>query len=208
MGNPIFRFTLRHEVLGDLEISEPLGWIDAKLTLERHEDYNSLIEYFNGSFTFYGTNGVTDGGLDRIRLVEQTYAPYATLEMIIEASFHSGYNYITIFSGQLDLTTIKENMLNQAEVAIIRDDFWAKFIARKSTPVDLNATVDLDHNPISQTPHVALNLTSQIIDKVSSYNGSVPALSEDSYVIDLPDGDWIDASGATEIMAPSYSQVA
>src|SRR5688572_16618713 len=167
MGNPIFRFTLRHAEAGNLEITEPDGWMDAKLKLERHEDFSSLVEYFEGAFIFYGTNGVDNGGIDFIRHVEQNYGADATINIEIEVSFDSGRNYEFIFIGQLDLTTINELKDNRAQIAIIRDDFWAKFISRKDTPVNLQATTDLDEEVITPISTVRLNLPSQKI----RYNG-------------------------------------
>lgn len=173
MGNPIFRFTLRHAEVGNLEITEPDGWIDAKLKLERHDDFHSLIEYFEGAFIFYGNNGVDNGGIDFIRYVEQNYGPDATIRIEIEVSFDSAKTYEAIFFGQLDLTTINELKDNRAQIAIIRDDFWAKFISRKDTPVNLQATVDLDDNPISPVDIIYLNLSSQKIQK--QYRGELEA---------------------------------
>ena len=177
MANPVFRFTLNHDIEGSLQISEPIGWLEAKLTLERHEDYHSLIEYFSGSFVFYGSNGSQNGGIDFIRSIEQTYGPDATLEILIELSVDGGLSYTTIFDGQLDLTTIKENKLNQAEIAIIRNDFWAKFIARKDTPIILTDSEDLDGNTRQSIGHILLNMPSQKIYK--QYSGYRSDSTED-----------------------------
>jgi hypothetical protein len=167
MGNPIFRFTLRHQETGSLEITEPAGWMDAKLKLERHEDFHSLVEYFEGAFIFYGTNGVDNGGIDYIRFIEQNYGPDATIGIDIEVSFDSAVTYEFIFIGQLDLTTINELKDNRAQIAIIRDDFWAKFISRKGQPVNLQSTTDLDGQPITPIDKIRLYLPSQKV----RYNG-------------------------------------
>lgn len=161
MGNPIFRFTLRHEIEGSLQVSEMDGWLDSKLKLERHEDFHSLVEYFEGAFIFYGNNGVDNGGIDFIRFIEQNYGPDATLNIDIEVSFDSAVTYEFIFVGQLDLTTLNELKDNRAQIAIIRDDFWAKFISRKSTPVNLQATTDLDGASITPVQNILTILTSQ-----------------------------------------------
>lgn len=170
MGNPIFRFTLRHDIEGSLEITEPDGWLDSKLKLERHEDFHSLVEYFEGAFIFYGNNGVDNGGIDFVRFIEQNYGADATLNIDIEVSFDSAVTYEFIFVGQLDLTTINELKDNRAQIAIIRDDFWAKFISRKSTPVDLQATNDLDEAVLSPVGSVYINLPSQKLRYNGSYN--------------------------------------
>jgi len=158
----IFRFTLSHEILGTQEISEPIGWLDTKLTLERHADFGSLIEYFNGSFTFYGNNGEEDGGIDFIREVESTYGVDAYLGILIELA-PDNYTFETVFTGQLDLSSINEMQDNKAELAIIRDDFWAKFINRYDTQVDIQSDEDLDGDPCNIVEHINLSLTPQII---------------------------------------------
>lgn len=177
MGNPIFRFTLHHAETGSLEITEPDGWMDAKLKLERHEDFHSLVEYFEGAFIFYGTNGVDNGGIDFIRYVEQNYGVDATIEIDIEVSFDSAVTYDFIFSGQLDLSAINELKDNRAQIPIIRNDFWAKFIARKGTPVNLQAITDLDDNAVTPIESIDLVLPSQKV----RYNGRYEWLDSFTY---------------------------
>lgn len=169
MGNPIFRFTLRHAEAGNLEITEPAGWRDCKLKLERHEDFHSLVEYFEGAFIFYGSNGVDNGGIDFIRYVEQNYGVDATLNIEIEVSFDSGFNYEYIFIGQLDLEAINELKDNRAQIPIIRDDFWAKFISRKGTPANLQSTEDADGETITPVENIRIDLPAQKIRYVGSY---------------------------------------
>lgn len=186
MGNPVFRFTLRHAETGSLEITEPDGWIDAKLKLERHEDFHSLIEYFEGAFIFYGTNGVDNGGIDFIRYIEMNYGPDATIGIDIEVSFDSAITFEFIFVGQLDLTTINELKDNRAQIAIIRDDKWAKFISRKDTPVNLEATTDLDDESITPINRIDLNLPSQKVRQI--FSGKF----DNGIFIDDPGDDFLD----------------
>lgn len=198
MGNPIFRFTLRHAETGTLEITEPDGWFEAKLKLERHEDFHSLVEYFEGAFIFYGTNGVDNGGIDFIRYVEQNYGPDATIHIDIEVSFDSAVTYEFIFVGQLDLTTINELKDNRAQIAIIRDDFWAKFISRKETPVNIQATSDLDDAPLTPIDPIHLNLPSQKIQK--QFRGE---LQENVFInqSEMTIGEYIQIDFETEILS-------
>lgn len=168
-GNPTFRFTLTHAIYGSQFISEPVGWKEAKLKLERHEDYHSLIEYFEGSFTFYGNNGVDDGGLDFIKAVERIYGVDANIDILIEISFDDGLTFESVFTGLLDLSDIQEVKNNKAEIPIIRNDFWANFINRRETPVNLQDPVDLDGNPRQIGEALDLLLTTQKVRQV--YNG-------------------------------------
>lgn len=166
MGNPVFRFTLSHATLGTRVITEPDGWKDAKLKMERHPEFHSLVEYFEGAFIFYGENNVDDGGADFIRQCENLYGPDAEIQILIEADIDvDGVFEEEIFEGQLDLTGLKEVQDNKIQVPIIRNDLWAKFIARKDTPVNLRSTTDLDGAAVAQTEIVDINLTSQKIKK-------------------------------------------
>lgn len=169
IGNPIFKFTLNNSIDGILVISEPDGWNKSILKLERHDDYHSLIEYFTGSFIFYGNNGNVNGGLEYIRSIERAQGFEATITILIEISFDAGENYNNVFNGQLDLTGIQEVKDNKIDVPIIRNDFWTKFILRNEIPVDIGSLSDLDGNSVLPLPLLTLNLTSQkIINKYES----------------------------------------
>ncbi len=165
IGNPIFRFTLNNSVDGSLIISEPDGWTKSILKLERHEDYHSLIEYFTGSFIFYGNNGDLNGGIDYILAIERAQGFEAIITILIEVSFDSGETYNTIFNGQLDLTGIQHIKDNKIEVPIIRNDFWTKFILRNEIPVAINSNDNLDGGSSATGDIVTLNLSSQIINQ-------------------------------------------
>lgn len=166
MGNPVFRFTLSHANLGTQVISEPDGWKEAKLKMERHPEFHSLVEYFEGSFIFYGENNVDNGGADFIKQCENLYGLDAEITILIEADIDGdGVYEETVFNGQLDLTQLKEVQDNKIQVPIIRNDLWAKFITRKETPVNLRSTTDLDGNAVSVPESVDINLISQKVEK-------------------------------------------
>jgi hypothetical protein len=195
MGNPVFRFTLSHENMGTLEISEPLGWKQAKLKLERHPDFYSLVEYFDGDFIFYGDNGVDKGGWNFIKQVERVYGVDATIGILIDISFDDGEEFENIFTGQLDLSGIQELKNNKAQIPIIRSNFWAKFISRMGTPVDLQSNTDLDGNVATIIDPVDLDLTGQTIKKV--YYGE---LEQGYYVGTAPFNDYIQLSPDKDIL--------
>lgn len=185
MGNPRFKFTLSHPVAGTKVISEPDGWKDVILKLERHAEFHSLIEYFeggaSGGFIFYGSNGVKDGGVDFILNIDRAYGFIAIITMSVEISFDDGLNYIPIFTGDLDLEQKKELPDNKVMVPVIQQSVWNKFISRLETPVSLSSTTDLDGNVISAVDPIDINLTSQkvkqkfsaYLDKTSGYPGLI-----------------------------------
>jgi hypothetical protein len=164
----IFRFTLSHEVLGSLEIGTPDGWKDCKLILERHEEFHSLVERFEGDFIFYGDNGVENGGYHFIKEIETTYGVDAAIDIEIELSLN-GYTYQPLFTGQLDLSESQEMTGNRIHVPIIRNDFWSKFISRFDTPVDIQSSSNLDGGAGITLTESTIDLPSQKIRATSSF---------------------------------------
>lgn len=167
----IFRFTLIHrETNTRLRISEVDGWKQAVMKLARDKEFYSLIEFFDGSFIFYGDNGVVNGGIHFIENLEETYGPDVEIDLLIELA-PDNFTYEDVFLGQLDLSLGERLEDNKYRIPIIRDNFWAKFNSRWQTPVDLLAVTDLDENVIeSPVDNVTLTLPSQIITYFSHYN--------------------------------------
>jgi hypothetical protein len=195
-----FRFTLSHEVLGDKVISEPDGWKGAKIILERHPEFMSLVEYYegaaNGGFIFYGNDGRVDGGIDYIKEIEQTYGFDARIDITIEYS-PDGFIYETLFEGQLDLSAKNELKDNRMQVPVIRDDFWAKFINRMDTPVDLSSLVDLDGNAVDPVTPIETLLTFQRLRQ--TYEGHHS--QEETIAYDIPDNQYGQIDFATETIS-------
>lgn len=177
---PLFRFTLSNDTEGDLEISDPGGWDTAKIKLERNEKYHSLVELYDQPFTFYGEDNTHNGGLDYIRDIEETQGVDADIRIKVEVNFGDGYD--VLFVGLLDLSQIKEVDFYKADIPVLRDDFWTKFINRESTPVDVQSTTDLDGNDVDVIDPLELTLTSQKINKVYD------AYLKDSFAVD--ESDW------------------
>lgn len=153
-----FRFTLTHSVVGSLEIQEPDGWRDAVLKLERHNDFHSLIEYFEGSFVFYGSS------TEFVDAVELSYGYDALIDISIEYT-QDDVIFDNVFQGQLDLSQSVRMPDNKVQIPIVRNDFWAKFINRLETPVNIQDLVSVDGDPVNQIDSVNLRMTSQKIRK-------------------------------------------
>jgi hypothetical protein len=165
MGNPRFKFTLSHSVAGTKVISEPDGWKDCTLKLERHPEFHSLVEYFEGGalggFVFYGSNGVKDGGRDFIYNIDRTYGYNAKITLTVDISFDDGLSYARVFAGVLDLGKKSEKPDNKIMVPVIPDSTWTNFIARMDTPVNLSGSVDIDGNTVAGLTASTINLPSQ-----------------------------------------------
>ena len=185
MGFPLFRFTLNNSIAGSLQISEPGGWDEAVLKLERNQEFHSLVEFYDQPLTFYGQSSNGNGGLDYIREIERSQGPDAQITILIEISQDEGVTYETVFDGLIDITSCKEVDFYKAEYGIIRNDFWQKFINRIKTPVNLGGSTDLDGNSITGVSSTTLTLTSQYIrrnyERLNPYvdgNGVVPSFAE------------------------------
>lgn len=171
MGFPLFRFTLNNAIEGELEIKEPDGWDNGVLKLERNEDYHSVVEYYDQPLLYdeaqaYDTllGQLLTGGQEYIRNIEYTQGVDAIITITIEISNDQGVTFETIFDGVIDIPTVKETDFYKQEQGVKRDDFWSKFINRKSIPVDLLSTVDMDGNAIDSESSQVLTLSNQVID--------------------------------------------
>lgn len=156
-----FRFTIFHEVLYPLGqlVDEPTGWKDAALTLERHEDFHSLVEYFNGEFIWHGT------ARDVLKDIEINYGADAKARILIEVSTITG-EWDTLFDGLIpisDFEEISKDKFYKLKAPIIRDDFWSKFINRRETPVTLTDSEDVDGDARTPVAKVQTPLPSQVI---------------------------------------------
>jgi len=197
-GLPIFRFRLIHATEGTFEVTEPIGWKDTKFILDRDPEYSSLIERFDGAFTFFGKNGQVNGGADYLRFIRNTYGIDADLNVDIDLSFDGGTIWEDAFYGLYDFSEEEENNLNKIKSAIIHNDFWTKFINRAETPVDLQSSTSLDGNSVSVIAPLDTTMTSQAIPKTTSYNGDIFASDPSAPEFDMPTGGAIDASGASD----------
>lgn len=158
-----YRITLTHDTLGSKVISPPDGWTDLTLRLERHEQYHSLFEQFEGEFYFYGENNNVDGGLDFILEAEQLGGPDVTIELMAELSLDD-INFTELFTGQLLISGMRKTQDNKALIPVVRNDFSVKFKNRVETPVDIQSVQDLDENDATVFDNVNIEFSPQILE--------------------------------------------
>ena len=174
-----YRFTLSHDSFPDKVISEPQGFDKAQLKLVRHEEFHSLVEYYEGEFIFYGADQFDDGGIDYIREVELNFGHDTDLRITIEVA-PDGYTFEPLFTGLLKLSELEELPDNKMQVPVVRDDFWSKFINRQETQVDIQSEVNLDGQAASVFDSVNLKMTSQRIQQINDgYLGNGIIISEE-----------------------------
>lgn len=165
---PEFRFTITHPVYAPVGtvVDQPAGWNEATLRLERDPLYGSLVEYFEGSFIWYGSAYAL---LKQIRTAE---GPGAIVELLTEINF-DGVNWETLAESLFEMSMFQD-IDHETEgpykctCPLIRADFWAKFINRKSTPVNIFSPVDLDGNARDVFTPVEFEMPSQTVRQVWS----------------------------------------
>lgn len=158
-------------------INEPDGWKDCILKLERDKIFHSLIEHFEGSFIFYGDNGVINGGYHILKDWDLEDGPDADITLLIEYT-DNNTEFFEIFSGQLDMSLAEWMIDNKVRIPIIKDSFWATFMNRKETPVNLIAPQDLDDEEVEElVDDISIDLPSQKI----RYNGEYRWLDSFTY---------------------------
>lgn len=172
MGFPLFRVTLSNDIEGSLVISEPGGWDDAKMLLQRNMEFHSLVEYYDQPLEFYGVDNVNNGGILYIRNIEQTQGIDAQITILFEISNDVGVTYEVVVNHIISVESVKETDFYKAEMGIIQTGFWEYFINRKGTPVDLLSTTDLDGQIRDAINAITIQLPSQKIRENSHYTES------------------------------------
>lgn len=160
---PQFKFEFFHDILAPagIIVNEPLGWKDAEISLTRDPVYNSLIEYFKGTFIWYGKA--------RQFIIDAETLDFFDAKIGVKISIRYNYVWDEVFMGALDIEALedisKAGTFYKCTCPIIRDDFWAKLIARKAMQVDLASSTDLDGNAITPIASSILNLPCQVLEK-------------------------------------------
>lgn len=200
---PQFRYTLFHNTLapGGITFSDPDGWKDAELVLQRDTVFFSLVEAFEGEFVFHGA------ARDFILSVEGLDGPDAQLRILIEISFKIQV-FEEVFDGLLKVVLMEDIELGtkkyRYKIPITRNDSWSKFFNRKETKVDLLSTVDLDGNARALVDKFTLSMPSQVI------NGSYHSRQDDTFAnswFDIPNNGYAAIDLFEEVLRDSLDEI-
>lgn len=184
--SPRYRFTLGPYSTGGGSAgaqvkSEPIGWTDMEVTLERHPEFHSLVESFNVPLEFYGSDGVRDGGYGLIKTAMTTDPNYENkLPILIEIQPNEDEAFEDLFEGQLLVHEHRDfPYLKKIQVPIVRTDLWSKFISRRSVPINLKSTTGVDEGALTARNEFTLPLPSQIIKQ--RFRGEIA--TETQYIV-------------------------
>lgn len=168
---PQFKFTLTWNPLdGSPTVTyvipaneEPRGWKQARLHLERHSEYHSLIEYLEAPLDFYGP------AWGYLLAWEEIDGIRTNVTLTCDIQHDDNIGFENIFTGLIAFKEIEARKKADrdfiAKVPFSRNDLWARFIARYDTPVNIQSTEDLYGNAVAQPTVKTLILTPQKIRK-------------------------------------------
>jgi hypothetical protein len=162
-----YRFTLSHSS-GSQGISEPIGWQEISLVLDRDTQYFSLMELFEASFVFYGSNGTHDGGKDFIESILEDYGPDEDISLTVELLIDEVADDI-IYTGLLNLEGHKIIDGTKLRCGVMRDDLWSRFVNRENTPVDIQSSIGIDGESVTPAEAVTVRMSGQIIQYYGEY---------------------------------------
>jgi len=98
---------------------------------------------------------------------EDADGPEVKIRCLIEIRYAATWS--TIFDGLIDVSQKEElslaNRFYKYAAPIIRNDFWATFMNRRTVKVDLQASVDLEGNARTAVNKITLPLPGQLITK-------------------------------------------
>lgn len=168
----IFRVTLTHAVKGSIQIDEPDGFLDCIIGKERHERFFTVTKYFRSGFSFYGTNGIENGGREWIKEAEMDFGPDAIIDVLVEICLDDfGDTWEEFFDGEVAIGSLVEEVgtpIGHAlDLGFTLKSFWTTLISRLETPVDIQSTTDLDGNTVDVLTPIDLPLPSQVIDMLA-----------------------------------------
>lgn len=161
---PAFRTYFIHPSIsgGQQIVTNPAGWKDITLSLERHEEYHTLIEHFKGNFMWYGS------AFETLRTIRNSFGPSTVIGVRFEISFEEGV-WETLYTGTIRLIQMEELSVGDQEYKIvapvIRDDFWSKFINQIKKPVDLLSTGAVGGGTVTVVPKTIVKMRSQLLLK-------------------------------------------
>lgn len=192
-----FRFTLNNIIAGSHQISEPDGWKNIAIKLDRSPEFHSLVELIDTAFFFYNLGGGKDGGRQYLYNIERTQGINAIVTLKVEVT-EDDNNYDLVYQANLDLSTItdisKSDKFYRFSCTLKPIDLWAMFMNRKGTKVNLNSTTDLDGGVVPIPDKIGLELLSQVIqqkftasENITIVDITIPANSNLQFAFDNVD---------------------
>lgn len=162
-----FRITLTDPANNIFQTKEFAGLVGSYLSLDRHPDFHTIQEFFNGTMHAFGKNIQIDGGREWLKNVQNILGPDAVITSLIEVDFKFRGTFETIYDGVLAvglfIETLEDSHLLQ--ITISQSIWWQKFIKRFESKVNIQSRGDEDGNVVIPMDFKPVTLTAQKINK-------------------------------------------
>ena len=164
----IVRYTLR-DSLGNLEISEPIGWEEDEKEFKRSTDVHGVFINLSNNLEFPRGDEYNNGGYDRLRQIYELEGINAVVLLIKEEKFNGVWE--ESYRGYLDFSTFSRQN-NIAKIKFNESGLYEKIKARQSEKIELERTTTLDDAETQIEPLVkqTANLDGRAILIVSQFN--------------------------------------
>jgi len=154
------------------QMSEPDGYLQGIIGLTRHPVLNSLVREYKSGLRAYGSNGTQDGLRDTIKQIEALFGPDCK---IIFTTYWAvdNFNFTLFESSEIGIQTISEGLDfdHYLEFTPVQTGMWRKAMSSWDTPVNIQSALKLDGSDVDVITGTDLRLTSQVIDRTTSYDG-------------------------------------
>jgi hypothetical protein len=164
----IIKVELYHSSTGWFAISNPDGWPDAKLGFERHEEaFHCLIEYFRSAFRTYGSNGIDDGGREKIKIIERDFGPSTYLGLRVKIKETENDVFEEFYNGKIPVIDLTETIDEEHTLGLTfeQNDTQAKFMSRLNQKINIRSATSIDGVAVDVIDPIMLPMPSQIIGK-------------------------------------------
>lgn len=143
-------YTLEHEELGPLVVSEPKGWETDDKEYQRVDDYDGVFTKFSNNLTFY------NDGVDYIKMVYTLYGPNTNLICKRRERHPKTNKWIVSYIGYLDLMTyVFEN--NSVKIKFNSSGLEDQIKSRANEKIEIERRDTLDGTPIPELETIYVN---------------------------------------------------
>ena len=140
----IVRYTLR-DSLGNLKISEPIGWEEDEKEFKRSTDVHGVFINLSNNLEFPRGDEYNNGGYDRLRQIYDLEGINAVVLLIKEEKFNGVWE--ESYRGYLDFSTFSRQN-NIAKIKFNESGLYEKIKARQSESIELERETTLDGDTI------------------------------------------------------------
>lgn len=143
----IWRYRLDNPTLGSAYVQDPIGWMDAQITLKRDETMHGVVpEYSVQSFGFTCAPGSDlESGYHFIKAVYDGQGIDARCGLLIEVDCDETDEFVEFFRGILNLSTVQfQQGENVAFCDVEADTPLQLVLNRIDVPVDLTKGTSID----------------------------------------------------------------